>query len=156
MIKLVNGWMEIWGDNKYNFSQGLGRKHSLSIQNDRRQFIPLSTFGFYTGGEKEKQEKWVETSAEVGVLTGAEVGVEIWAVVGVESWTEVGSETPAILCPSGKLQVNMTGFHIKDKNLKNNEVRLKIGRKIWNILIRWLLIWTRKLYSVMLWIWLVV
>lgn len=29
----------------------LGRKHSLTIQEDRRQFIPLSTFGFYTGGK---------------------------------------------------------------------------------------------------------
>jgi len=31
--------------------QGLCRKHSLHIENDRRQFIPLSTFGFYTGGK---------------------------------------------------------------------------------------------------------
>lgn len=29
----------------------LGRKHSLSIEQDRRHFIPLSTFGFYTGGK---------------------------------------------------------------------------------------------------------
>jgi hypothetical protein len=27
-----------------------GRKHYLQIQNDVRQSIPLSTFGFYTGG----------------------------------------------------------------------------------------------------------
>ena len=27
------------------------RKHNLHIENDRRQFIPLSTFGFYTGGK---------------------------------------------------------------------------------------------------------
>jgi len=32
-------------------SQGLCRKHNLHIENDRRQFIPLSTFGFYTGGK---------------------------------------------------------------------------------------------------------
>ena len=31
--------------------QGLCRKHNLHIENDRRQFIPLSTFGFYTGGK---------------------------------------------------------------------------------------------------------
>ena len=31
--------------------QSLCRKHSLHIENDRRQFIPLSTFGFYTGGK---------------------------------------------------------------------------------------------------------
>jgi len=30
---------------------GLGRKHNLNIQEDNRQFIPLSTFGFYTGGK---------------------------------------------------------------------------------------------------------
>eukprot|EP00092_Neocalanus_flemingeri_P017389 GFUD01018809.1.p1 GENE.GFUD01018809.1~~GFUD01018809.1.p1 ORF type:complete len:616 (-),score=200.88 GFUD01018809.1:552-2399(-) len=29
----------------------LGRIHHLSIHNDRRQYIPLSTFGFYTGGK---------------------------------------------------------------------------------------------------------
>jgi hypothetical protein len=29
------------------------RKHYLQIQNDVRQSIPLSTFGFYTGGLEE-------------------------------------------------------------------------------------------------------
>jgi len=33
------------------FGQALCRKHNLHIENDRRQFIPLSTFGFYTGGK---------------------------------------------------------------------------------------------------------
>jgi len=46
--------------------QVCGRKHSLTIEKDRRQFIPLSTFGFYQGG---------------------------------------------------KLQVNLTGFHIPNKDL---------------------------------------
>jgi hypothetical protein len=31
-------------------STGQARKHQLQIQNDVRQSIPLSTFGFYTGG----------------------------------------------------------------------------------------------------------
>ena len=31
--------------------QALCRKRNLHIENDRRQFIPLSTFGFYTGGK---------------------------------------------------------------------------------------------------------
>ena len=31
--------------------QALCRKHNLHIENDGRQFIPLSTFGFYTGGK---------------------------------------------------------------------------------------------------------
>jgi hypothetical protein len=31
-------------------STGQARKHYLQIQNDVRQSIPLSTFGFYTGG----------------------------------------------------------------------------------------------------------
>jgi hypothetical protein len=31
-------------------STSQARKHHLEIQNDVRQSIPLSTFGFYTGG----------------------------------------------------------------------------------------------------------
>ena len=50
--------------------QGLCRKHSLHIENDRRQFIPLSTFGFYTGGKLQVNMTGFKMDKRNAVLAG--------------------------------------------------------------------------------------
>ena len=45
----------------------ISRIHHLSIHNDRRQYIPLSTFGFYTGGEKSEVQRKISLNFCVGL-----------------------------------------------------------------------------------------
>ena len=43
------------------------RKHHLSIQHDTRKYIPLSSFGFYTGG-KDNDLKFADKKHQFGLM----------------------------------------------------------------------------------------